>query len=139
VRDFLAGLALGTVAGFYVFLILRGKGGLLAWILATLALPRDLSVPIVIAWIWLGFWTSAKPPEQPPLPTPWSVGWTGQEEGHGVLMSELLKGDGPWVVADPKPRWLERFRNGWTFIGGTVLAVGLIFLIYATDPYLWVL
>jgi hypothetical protein len=108
-------------------------------ILATLALPRDLSVPIVAAWIWLGFWTSAKLPEQPSLPTPWSIGWTGQEEGRGVLIGELLREDGPWVTADPKRRRLERFRNGWTFLGGTVLAVGLIFLIYVTNPYIWVL
>lgn len=108
-------------------------------ILAALTLPRDFSLPLVAAWIWLGFWTSAKPPEPPPLPTPWSIGWTGQEEGRGVLMSELLREDGPWTTVAPKPRRLERFRNGWTFIVGTLLAVGLIVLIYATDPYMWTL
>lgn len=109
-------------------------------ILATPTLPRDFSVTILAAWIWLGFWTSGKPPEQPPLPTPWSIGWSGQEEGCGVLISELLKDDGPWVPdQEPKRLRLERFRNGWTFLAGTVLAVGLVFLIYATDPYLWVL
>lgn len=107
-------------------------------ILAALTLPRDFSVPLVAAWIWLGFWTSAKP-EQPPLPTPWSIAWTGQEEGRGVLMSELLRGDGPWTMAEPKRCRLERFRNGWTFLLGTVVAVGLIVLIYGTNPYMWTL
>jgi hypothetical protein len=110
-------------------------------ILAALTFPRDFSVLIIAALIWLGFWTSAKPPEQPLLPTPWSLGWTGQEEGRGVLMSELLKGDGPWttIALEPKRSRLERFRNGWTFLIGTVLTVGLIVLIYATNPYMWVL
>lgn len=106
--------------------------------LAALTFPRDLSVLIVVAWIWLGFWTSSKPPEQPPLPTPWSIGWTGQEDGRGVLMSELLREDGPWTTVTPK-RSRQRFRNGWTFLAGTVLAVGLIVLIYATNPYMWTL
>jgi hypothetical protein len=109
-------------------------------ILVALTLPRDFSVPILAAWIWLGFWTSAKPREPPTSPPLWTVGYTGTEEGHGVLLSELLKHDGPWVP-DPKPKRLrlERFRNGWTFLIGTVLAVGLVFLIYATNPYMWTL
>lgn len=107
-------------------------------ILATLTFPRDFSVLILAAWIWLGFWTSAKPQETPSPSVPrWNIGWSAEEEGRGVLMSDLLKSDGPWVEPPPKPFRLARFRNGWTFLGGTVLAVGLIFLIYATNPYAW--
>jgi hypothetical protein len=89
-------------------------------ILAALMLPRDFSVPIVAAWIWLGFWTSA-----PPDPY----------EDVGRYLVERWLGFASW----PKRSGLERFRNGWTFIGGTLLSAGLIVLIYATDPYLWVL
>jgi len=89
-------------------------------ILATLALPRDLSVPLVVGWIWLGFWTSA-----PPDPY----------EDAGRYLMERWLGFTSW----PKQAGLERFRNGWTFLIGTGLAAGLVFLIYATNPYVWVL
>jgi hypothetical protein len=82
-----------------------------------LALPRDLSVFVVLpGWIWLGFWTSAKPDLY--------------RDVAGVLM-------GWWLGVEPKPSGLERFRNGWTFAVATVLAVGLTWLCVFVSPYWW--
>lgn len=97
--------------------------------LAALTLPRDFSVPLVAAWIWLGFWASVKP-QKPPV----DVKWEALSASLGEDLASLL------VVAPERRRSrLERFRNGWTFVAGTVLAVGLIVLIYAMDPYMWTL
>lgn len=95
--------------------------------LAALTFPRDLSVPIVAAWIWLGFWTSVIPREVPA-----DVEWQALVSSLGEELASLL-------VAAPRRSRLERFQNGWTFLASTVLAVGLIVLIYATNPYVWVL
>lgn len=87
-------------------------------ILATLALPRDLSVPLVVGWIWLGFWTSA-----PPDPY----------EDAGRYLMERWLGFTAW----PKRAGLERYRNSWTFVVGTMLAVGLSWLCVFVSPYWW--
>jgi hypothetical protein len=91
-----------------------------------LALPRDLSVPILGALIWLGFWTAASPSPAPR--DDWLMSW--EEKG--------------WIPPSRAfhrrlRRWerVERFRRGWTLVAGTVSAVGLVVLIYATNPYAW--
>jgi hypothetical protein len=95
---------------------------------------------LVVGWIWLGFWTSAKPKEPPqPARAQWTVGYTGEESGRGVLVSELLKRDGPELEADPKPKraGLERYRNGWTFVVATIFAIVVSWLCVFVSPYWW--
>jgi hypothetical protein len=95
--------------------------------LAALTLPRDFFVLILAAWIWLGFWTSVIPQGSPT-----NVKWEALVASLGEELASLL-------VAVPRRSRLERCRNGRTFVAGTVLAVGLIVLIYATNPYMWTL
>ena len=80
-----------------------------------LALPRDLSLPILAGWIWLGFWTSY-------IPDPYRE------------VSRALVG---WLGVTVEPSRLGRFRNGWTFLAGTILAVGLVWLCVFVAPYWW--
>ena len=79
-----------------------------------LALPRDLSLPILAGWIWLGFWTSDQDPYQE--------------------ASQALVG---WLGVTVAPSKLERLRNGWTFLAGTILAVGFTWLCVFVFPYWW--
>jgi hypothetical protein len=90
-----------------------------------LALPRDLSVVVVILDYALLVWVSIGHDRR--LAEKSDLGFLAQ-----WLMARWLK------EAPPSPvTGLERFRNGWTVLAGTALTVGIIVLIYATNPYAW--
>lgn len=89
-------------------------------ILANLTLPRDFSVPLVAAWIGIGFWAGTEP-----------------REDHYQLVARQIVGQWLGIWLEHRRSRLERFRNGWTFLWATIVTAGLIFLIYATNPYAW--
>lgn len=101
-----------------------------------LALPRDLVLPVFVGWLWLGYWASVIPSEKPAHPVP-RVPPTLGDTGPGVLVRELLEGDGPWIEGESKRSRLERFRNGWMFAGASALAVVLCWLCVFVSPYWW--
>jgi hypothetical protein len=82
---------------------------------------------IGIGWIWLGLWASKlHPGEKSTRRTSWA-----EDLGAGLMQSWL----GPWhpygSPAQPiKLDGIERLRNGWIYLAGTMLAVAMTFLIY---------
>lgn len=102
-------------------------------VLANLTLPRDFSVPITIAWIVLLFWICAGMDRRLAIKRgmdPW------QDQAARRVMAQWLNIDEAKIVDAPR-RGLERIRNGWGIVGITIVAAGLIFVIYATNPYMW--
>lgn len=85
-----------------------------------LALPRDLVLPVFVGWLWVAAWASSPPPEDP-----------YQEAGRRFF--------GGWLGTEPKRelQGLERFRNGWTMLGATFVAVGLCWWFVFLSPYWW--
>lgn len=125
-RGRLAVLIPAFLIGFFGCLLLAALAG--ETVSIHLAFPRDLSVPIVGALIWLGFWTSA--PSRPAPTDDWLTSW--DEKG--------------WIPPSRAfhrqlRRWerVERLRRGWTLAGATALAIALIFIINRFGPYRWVL
>lgn len=83
------------------------------------AVPRDFVVLIAAGWIWVGFWTSRPHPDED------FTDWLG----------ELVR-EWTGLPRERRRRGLERWRNGWTFVGATILAIGFGILCYAM-PWVW--
>lgn len=98
-------------------------------ILANITLPRDFSFfPIGVAWFIILVWVCIGVDRR-----------NAFEQGEYQIASWVMR---KWLGMDrdvpPPPRTgLERIRNGWTLIVSTVVAAGLIYVIYATNPYMW--
>lgn len=99
-------------------------------ILANLTLPRDFSVPIVVIWFGILCWICRALDQR-------------KVEKYGVWEYQITGQFIQWWLGIDKPiplpprRGLERIRNGWTLIISTIVAIGLIVLIYATNPYMY--
>lgn len=102
-------------------------------ILANLTLPRDLSVPIAIVWGVLLVWICVGMDNR--LAAKRGVDPWQNQAARWIIANWLHVGENK--IVDAPRKGLERIRNGWGLIGITIVAVGLIFTIYATNPYMW--